>query len=233
MNAIIKIRTKVLNEAGSLEYQIIETTVGRVLFNEVVPEKAGYFNEVLTKKNLRDIIGQILKVTSVPETAEFLDKIKDMGYGFAFKGGLSFSLGDIIIPPEKLPLIDDANKKVDGIMGNYNMGLITNNERYNQIIDVWTSTNSHLTSLAMKRISEDQQGFNSVYMMLDSGARGSKEQIRQLTGMRGLMAKPKNRLQEGERLLKTLSFQTLKKDSPFWNTLSRHTEREKDSLIRP
>jgi DNA-directed RNA polymerase subunit beta' len=201
LNATIKIRTKVLNEEGALEYQIIDTTVGRVLFNEVVPEKAGYFNEVLTKKNLRDIIGQILKVTSVPETAEFLDKIKSMGYGFAFKGGLSFSLGDIIIPPEKLPLIDEANKKVDGIMGNYNMGLITNNERYNQIIDVWTSTNSHLTSLAMKRISEDQQGFNSVYMMLDSGARGSKEQIRQLTGMRGLMAKPKKSTSGGGEII--------------------------------
>ncbi|MGB2086207.1 MAG: DNA-directed RNA polymerase subunit beta' [Flavobacteriaceae bacterium] len=201
LNATIKIRTKVLNEGGELDYQIIDTTVGRVLFNEVVPERAGYFNEVLTKKNLRDIIGQILKVTSVPETAEFLDKIKDMGYGFAFKGGLSFSLGDIIIPPEKLPLIDDANKKVDGIMGNYNMGLITNNERYNQIIDVWTSTNSHLTSLAMKRISEDQQGFNSVYMMLDSGARGSKEQIRQLTGMRGLMAKPKKSTAGGGEII--------------------------------
>ena len=201
LNAMIKIRAKDLNEAGELEYKIIETTVGRVLFNEVVPENAGFFNEVLTKKNLRDIIGQILKVTSVPETAEFLDKIKNMGYGFAFKGGLSFSLGDIIIPPEKQPLIDEANGKVDNIMGNYNMGLITNNERYNQIIDVWTSTNSHLTSLAMKRISEDQQGFNSVYMMLDSGARGSKEQIRQLTGMRGLMAKPKKSTAGGGEII--------------------------------
>ena len=191
LNAMIKIRTKVLNEEGALEYQIIDTTVGRVLFNEVVPEAAGFFNVVLTKKNLREIIGDVLKVTSVPETAAFLDKIKEMGYGFAFKGGLSFSLGDIIIPPEKLTMIDEANGQVDGVIGNYNMGLITNNERYNQVIDIWTSTNAKLTELAMKRISEDQQGFNSVYMMLDSGARGSKEQIRQLTGMRGLMAKPK------------------------------------------
>jgi len=191
LNASIKIRIKVINEAVGDQYKIIKTTVGRVLFNEVVPEKAGYFNEVLTKKNLRDIIGIILNVTGVPQTADFLDKIKDMGYAFAFKGGLSFSLGDIIIPPEKSPLIEEANAKVDNVLGNYNMGLITNNERYNQIIDIWTSTNSHLTSLSMKRISEDQQGFNSVYMMLDSGARGSKEQIRQLTGMRGLMAKPK------------------------------------------
>ena len=145
----------------------------------------------MTKKSLRGIIGGILKVTSVPETADFLDKIKDMGFSFAFKGGLSFSLGDIIIPKEKTELIDQANDQVDGIIANYNMGLITNNERYNQVIDIWTSTNATLTELAMKRISEDQQGFNSVYMMLDSGARGSKEQIRQLTGMRGLMAKPK------------------------------------------
>ena len=191
LNAIIKIRAKDYNEAGELVYQIIETTVGRVLFNQTVPEKAGYINEVLTKKSLRDIIGNILKITSVPETAEFLDQIKNLGYGFAFRGGLSFSLGDIIIPEEKQGMIDDANEQVEGIMANYNMGLITNNERYNQVIDIWTSTNAGLTELAMKRIREDQQGFNSVYMMLDSGARGSKEQIRQLTGMRGLMAKPK------------------------------------------
>src|SRR6056300_1283684 len=191
LNAGIKVRAKDFNEAGELVYQIIKTTVGRVLFNMVVPEEAGYVNQVLNKKSLRDIIGDILSVTSVPVTADFLDKIKTMGYEFAFKGGLSFSLGDIIIPPEKHEMIADANGQVEGIMANYNMGLITNNERYNQVIDVWTSTNAMLTELAMKRLREDQQGFNSVYMMLDSGARGSKEQIRQLTGMRGLMAKPK------------------------------------------
>ncbi|SHJ08929.1 DNA-directed RNA polymerase subunit beta' [Mesonia phycicola] len=191
LNASIKVRAKDFNEEGELVYQIIDTTVGRVLFNEEVPEKAGFINEVLTKKSLRDIIGNILKVTSVPETGEFLDKIKSLGYGFAFRGGLSFSLGDIIIPQEKYEMIDEANEQVEGIMANYNMGLITNNERYNQVIDIWTATNANLTELAMKRIREDKQGFNSVYMMLDSGARGSKEQIRQLTGMRGLMAKPK------------------------------------------
>ncbi|WP_053977411.1 DNA-directed RNA polymerase subunit beta' [Mangrovimonas xylaniphaga] len=191
LNARIKVRTKDFNEAGELTTQIIQTTVGRVLFNEKVPAAAGYINQVLTKKSLRDIIGNILKVTSVPETAAFLDDIKGLGYRFAFQGGLSFSLGDIIIPAEKHSMIDKANTLVDGIMANYNMGLITNNERYNQVIDIWTSTNAELTELSMKRIREDQQGFNSVYMMLDSGARGSKEQIRQLTGMRGLMAKPK------------------------------------------
>ncbi|WP_271770233.1 DNA-directed RNA polymerase subunit beta' [Aquimarina algiphila] len=201
INANIKVRTKDINEEGEVVTKIIETTTGRVLFNEKVPEKAGYINEVLTKKSLRDIIGGILKVTSVPETAEFLDEIKTLGYNFAFQGGLSFSLGDIIIPKEKHTMIADANAKVDDIVGNYNMGLITNNERYNQVIDIWTSTNAELTELSMKRIREDQQGFNSVYMMLDSGARGSKEQIRQLTGMRGLMAKPKKASSAGGEII--------------------------------
>jgi len=201
LNASIKVRTLDINEDGKLAPAIIETTVGRVLFNDKVPQAAGYINEVLTKKSLRDIIGDVLKVTSVPETADFLDEIKTLGYKFAFQGGLSFSLGDIIIPPEKHTMIASANKKVDGIMGNYNMGLITNNERYNQVIDIWTSTNAELTELSMKRIREDQQGFNSVFMMLDSGARGSKEQIRQLTGMRGLMAKPKKSTAGGGEII--------------------------------
>ncbi|MRI00400.1 DNA-directed RNA polymerase subunit beta' [Kriegella sp. EG-1] len=201
LNAGIKVRAKDFNENGELVNQIIPTTVGRVLFNMEVPEQAGYVNDVLNKKSLRDIIGQILAVTDVPTTAAFLDKIKTMGYEFAFKGGLSFSLGDIIIPQEKHEMIAEANGQVDGIMANYNMGLITNNERYNQVIDVWTSTNAMLTELAMKRIREDQQGFNSVYMMLDSGARGSKEQIRQLTGMRGLMAKPKKSTAGGGEII--------------------------------
>ncbi len=201
LNASIKVRVKDLNEQGKLETMLIETTVGRVLFNSVVPEKAGFVNTVLNKKSLRDIIGRILSLTDVPTTADFLDKIKTMGYDFAFRGGLSFSLGDIIIPEEKLEMISDANEQVDGIMMNYNMGLITNNERYNQVIDVWTSTNAMLTEMAMKRIREDQQGFNSVYMMLDSGARGSKEQIRQLTGMRGLMAKPKKSTAGGGEII--------------------------------
>ncbi|WP_405383427.1 DNA-directed RNA polymerase subunit beta' [Maribacter sp. LLG6340-A2] len=201
LNAGIKVRAKDFNEEGELVYKIIPTTVGRVLFNMEVPEEAGYINDVLNKKSLRDIIGGILAVTDVPTTADFLDRIKNLGYDFAFRGGLSFSLGDIIIPKEKHEMIADANGQVDGIMANYNMGLITNNERYNQVIDVWTSTNAQLTELAMKRIREDQQGFNSVYMMLDSGARGSKEQIRQLTGMRGLMAKPKKSTAGGGEII--------------------------------
>ncbi|GAK99271.1 DNA-directed RNA polymerase beta subunit [Nonlabens ulvanivorans] len=191
INAPVKCRIDLLQPDGSYKAEVIETTAGRVIFNQAVPDEAGYINEVLTKKALRDIIGDILKVTDVPRTAALLDEIKDMGYGFAFRGGLSFSLGDIMIPDEKQAMIDAANTKVDAIRGNYGMGLITQNERYNQVIDVWTATNAELTELAMKNIREDNQGFNSVFMMLDSGARGSKEQIRQLTGMRGLMAKPK------------------------------------------
>ena len=201
LNAGIKVRTKDIDENGDQITKIIATTVGRVLFNEVVPPAAGYINEVLTKKNLRGIIGGILKATDIPTTGDFLDEIKNMGYKFAFQGGLSFSLGDIIIPVEKQSMIDEANKEVDVIVGNYNMGMLTQKERYNQVIDVWGSTNNRLTELSMKNLREDQQGFNSVYMMLDSGARGSKEQIRQLTGMRGLMAKPKKSTAGGGEII--------------------------------
>ena len=201
LNAAIKVRARDLDEEGNSVIKIIETTVGRVLFNEVVPKEAGYINEVLTKRSLRDIIGNVLKVTSVPETGKFLDAIKNMGYKFAFQGGLSFSLGDIIIPQEKYDMIKTANTQVDSIISSYNMGMLTNKERYNQVIDVWSSTNNRLTELSMKRLREDKQGFNSVFMMLDSGARGSKEQIRQLTGMRGLMAKPKKSTAGGGEII--------------------------------
>ena len=201
LNAGINVRTLDIDENGEQVRRIIKTTVGRVLFNEVVPAKAGYINEVLTKKNLRGIIGGILKATDIPTTGDFLDEIKNMGYKFAFQGGLSFSLGDIIIPKEKQGMIDAANKEVEVIVGNYNMGMLTQKERYNQVIDIWGRTNNDLTELSMKRLREDQQGFNSVYMMLDSGARGSKEQIRQLTGMRGLMAKPKKSTAGGGEII--------------------------------
>ncbi|MBT4780529.1 MAG: DNA-directed RNA polymerase subunit beta' [Polaribacter sp.] len=201
LNAGIKVRTQDVDENGAQVTKIIATTVGRVLFNEVVPPAAGYINEVLTKKNLRGIIGAVLKATDIPTTGDFLDEIKNMGYKFAFQGGLSFSLGDIIIPKEKIGMIAEANKEVDGIISNYNMGMLTQKERYNQVIDIWGRTNNDLTELSMKRLREDQQGFNSVYMMLDSGARGSKEQIRQLTGMRGLMAKPKKSTAGGGEII--------------------------------
>jgi len=189
LNAVVKVKTKV-REGEELVERLVETTVGRVLFNQIVPTQVGFVNELLTKKSLRSIISRILALTDFPTTAAFLDKMKDLGYRSAFEGGLSFSLGDILIPDKKKDLIANAIEQVEGIKTNYNMGLITNNERYNQVIDVWTNTNATLTEMVMRRMTEDQDGFNSVYMMLDSGARGSKEQIRQLAGMRGLMAKP-------------------------------------------
>lgn len=189
LHAIIKVKTKVL-EGDVLTERLVETTVGRVLFNQVVPDSVGYINELLTKKSLREIIGKILNLTNVPVSAKFLDDIKELGFYNAFKGGLSFGLGDIIVPEDKKNMIAGAIKQVDTVKTNYNMGLITNNERYNQVIDIWTNTNAMLTEKVMKHMREDREGFNPVYMMLDSGARGSKEQIRQLSGMRGLMAKP-------------------------------------------
>lgn len=190
IHASIKVKTTDVDEEGKQVRRIIETTCGRVLFNELVPNEVGYIDEVLTKKALRTIISRVLAVCGTARTAHFLDDIKDLGYQMAFKGGLSFNLDDVIIPDEKDKMVDKANKEVEEVMANYNMGLITNNERYNQIIDIWTHTNTRLTQKLMDRISTDKQGFNSIYMMMDSGARGSKEQIRQLSGMRGLMAKP-------------------------------------------
>ncbi len=189
LHAVIKVRINTFEDDKPVS-RVIETTVGRILFNQVVPQKYGYINQLLTKKALRDIIGSILKKTGTASTAKFLDDIKDLGFTMAFRGGLSFNLDDVIVPEIKESLIEDAMAEVDEVVGNYNMGFITNNERYNQIIDIWTHTNSKLTITLMNQLSNDKQGLNPVYMMLDSGARGSKEQIRQLCGMRGLMAKP-------------------------------------------
>ena len=183
-------------------YRIFEnTTVGRVIFNQVVPPEVGYINELLTKKSLRDIIGTVVKVCGVARTAQFLDDIKSIGYTMAFKGGLSFNLADVIIPQEKAELVEAGYNQVEEIQSSFNMGLITNNERYNQIIDIWTTTNSRLTNMVTKTIEADQQGFNPIFMMLDSGARGSKEQIRQLCGMRGLMAKPQKSGSTGAEII--------------------------------
>jgi DNA-directed RNA polymerase subunit beta' len=189
LHAFIKVKTHIIENGNSVN-KLIETTVGRVLFNEVVPRNAGYINDVLTKKALRDIISQVLKTCGIAQTARFLDDIKDLGFKMAFKGGLSFNLNDVLIPAAKAELVSKAQAEVEEVRNNYNMGFITNNERYNQIIDIWTRTNTRITETLMKQLIADKQGFNAVYMMLDSGARGSKEQIRQLGGMRGLMAKP-------------------------------------------
>ncbi len=190
LHAFINMKVKVKTKTGEFEEQLIETTVGRALFNQIVPEESGYINELLTKRSLRDIIGDVVKTTGMARAALFLDEIKDLGFNMAFKGGLSFNLQDLNIPDAKADLIDQATREVEEVMNNYNMGFITNNERYNQIIDIWTRINNRLTANVMDILAKDNQGFNSVYMMLDSGARGSKEQIRQLCGMRGLMAKP-------------------------------------------
>lgn len=198
LHAFIKIKAKTKEKDGTIVSKIIDTTVGRVLFNQMVPEEVGYINQLLTKKSLRDIIGEVVKVTGMARAAQFLDDIKELGFQMAFRGGLSFNLEDINIPEAKVTLIEQATKEVDEVMNNYNMGFITNNERYNQIIDIWTRINNRLTANVMDILSNDNQGFNSVYMMLDSGARGSKEQIRQLAGMRGLMAKPQKSGSGGE-----------------------------------
>jgi len=198
LHAFIKVKAFVKERDGQILNKIIETTVGRVLFNQHVPVEVGYINELLTKKSLRDIIGEVVKNTGMARAAQFLDDIKELGFKMAFQGGLSFNLKDINIPAEKVTLIAQASKQVEEVMGNYNMGFITNNERYNQIIDIWTRINNRLTANVMEILSTDNQGFNSVYMMLDSGARGSKEQIRQLAGMRGLMAKPQKSGSGGE-----------------------------------
>ncbi len=190
LHAIIKVKVQDVDENGEFFNHIIETTVGRVMFNENVPPEAGYINKLLTKKSLRTIISDVFNISGNSTTVAFLDDIKDLGYTMAYRGGLSFNLGDVIIPETKATIVGEGYKEVEEVMSNYNMGFITNNERYNQVIDIWTHVNSKLTQTVMNNLSTDKQGFNSVYMMLDSGARGSKEQIRQLCGMRGLMAKP-------------------------------------------
>ena len=201
LHAEVNVRLPKVMSDPSQGYHMVKTTAGRILVNQLVPAEVGYINEILTKKSLRDIIGNVLKVSGVARTAQFLDDIKNLGYKMAFKGGLSFNLGDVIIPEEKAKLVNDGYAQVESIQANYNLGLITNNERYNQVVDIWTTTNAKLTNIVEKQISTDNQGFNPVYMMLHSGARGSKEQIRQLCGMRGLMAKPQKSGSTGAEII--------------------------------
>ncbi len=202
IHARINVRIKEYDENGKLHTEMIKnTTAGRVIVNKFRPKEVGYINQLLTKKSLRDIIGNVIEKAGVAKTAQLLDDIKNLGYQMAFKGGLSFNLLDVIIPEEKEDLIKAGYEEVDKIVDDYNMGFITNNERYNQIIDVWTRVNKQLTDVLMKKFVADKQGFNPVYMMLDSGARGSKEQIRQLSGMRGLMAKPQKAGAEGGQII--------------------------------
>ena len=201
LHANIKVKADFRNPDGSLTNKLIETTVGRVIFNQHVPKTVGFINTLLTKKALREIIGDIIKWTSVPITAKFLDDIKTLGYRMAFRGGLSFNINDLIIPEIKQLLIDNAQTEVDEVWDNYNMGLITNNERYNQIIDIWSRVDTKVTETLIQELAANKQGFNSVYMMLDSGARGSKQQIKQLAGLRGLMAKPRKSGSSGSEII--------------------------------
>ena len=202
LHAPVSIVVDDIDENGKPIRHLVEnTSVGRVLVNQYVPKEIGYVNEILSKKSLRTIISRVIKHCGIPRSAQFLDDIKNLGYYMAFKGGLSFNLGDVLIPAEKDEYVREGYEQVNEVLNNYSMGFITNNERYNQIIDIWTHVNSRLANTLMKQISEDQQGFNPVYMMLDSGARGSKDQIRQLSGMRGLMAKPQKSGAEGGQII--------------------------------
>mgnify|MGYP001775568241 CR=1 FL=1 len=202
LHAIVSVVVDDIDSEGNPVKHLVEkTSVGRILFNQYVPNEIGYVNEIISKKSLRGIISRVIKSCGIPRSAKFLDDIKNLGYRMAFKGGLSFNLGDIIIPAEKEEYVNEGYREVEEVMNNYSMGFITNTERYNQIIDIWTHVNSRLTDTLMKQLSSDNQGFNSVYMMLDSGARGSKDQIRQLSGMRGLMAKPQKSGAEGGQII--------------------------------
>jgi DNA-directed RNA polymerase subunit beta' len=201
LHANIKVKVDVRENDGTIRRKLIDTTVGRVLFNQFVPKEVGYINALLTKKSLREIIGDIIKITNVPKTAKFLDDIKQLGFRTAFQGGLSFNINDLIIPSIKEEVLDNAKGEVDEVWDNYNMGLITNNERYNQIVDIWSRVDTRITETLIRELSTDKQGFNSVYMMLDSGARGSKQQIKQLCGIRGLMAKPRKSGSTGSEII--------------------------------
>jgi len=201
LHAWIKVKANIRNADGLLEHKLIETTVGRVIFNQFVPVEVGFVNALLTKKNLREIIGDIIEITNIPKTAKFLDDIKQLGFRTAFQAGLSFSINDLIIPDIKEQLLENAKGEVDEVWENYNMGLITNNERYNQIVDIWSRVDTRLTETLIRELATDKQGFNSVYMMLDSGARGSKQQIKQLAGIRGLMAKPRKSGSTGSEII--------------------------------
>jgi DNA-directed RNA polymerase subunit beta' len=190
-----------VREGGVLVNKLIETTVGRVLFNQHTPKPVGFVNQLLTKKSLRDIIGDIIKITDVPTTAKFLDDIKTLGFRMAFRGGLSFNVNDLVVPETRHALLEAAKVEVEEVWENYNMGLITNNERYNQVIDIWGRVDTRITDTLIREMATDKQGFNSVYMMLDSGARGSKTQVKQLVGIRGLMAKPRKSGSTGSEVI--------------------------------
>jgi DNA-directed RNA polymerase subunit beta' len=201
LHSVVKCRVRVKNADGTFGIKLIETTIGRLIFNQVVPAEVGYVNMMLGKKQLKEVIAQILAETNIPTTAKFLDDIKKLGFYYSFKGGLSFNLIDVLVPSNKEQLVKAATEKVDEIYESYQMGFITDKERFNQVVDIWTGTDNRMTNQLMKQITEDKQGFNSIFMMLDSGARGSKQQIKQLSGMRGLMAKPRKSGSTGSEVI--------------------------------
>ena len=202
LHAPINVMVDDVDENGNpIRHLVKDTSVGRVMVNEYVPKEIGYINKILSKKSLRDVISAVIKRCGIPRSAKFLDDVKNLGYRMAFQGGLSFNLGDVLIPEEKEQIVSDGYKQVEEVMENYQMGFISDKERYQQIIDIWTQVNARLTNILMKQMAEANQGFNAIYMMLDSGARGSKDQIRQLAGMRGLMAKPQKAGAEGGQII--------------------------------
>jgi len=202
LHAPINVMVDDIDENGNpIRHLVKDTSVGRVMVNEFVPKEIGYINKILSKKSLRDVISAVIKRCGIPRSAKFLDDVKNLGYRMAFQGGLSFNLGDVLIPEEKEQIVAEGYKQVEEVMDNYQMGFISDKERYQQIIDIWTQVNARLTNVLMKQMAEANQGFNAIYMMLDSGARGSKDQIRQLAGMRGLMAKPQKAGAEGGQII--------------------------------
>ncbi|MDE5683988.1 MAG: DNA-directed RNA polymerase subunit beta', partial [Muribaculaceae bacterium] len=202
LHAPINVMVDDVDENGNpIRHLVKDTSVGRVMVNEYVPKEIGYINKILSKKSLRDVISAVIKRCGIPRSAKFLDDVKNLGYRMAFQGGLSFNLGDVLIPEEKEQIVSEGYKQVEEVMENYQMGFISDKERYQQIIDIWTQVNARLTNILMKQMAEANQGFNAIYMMLDSGARGSKDQIRQLAGMRGLMAKPQKAGAEGGQII--------------------------------
>ncbi len=201
LHAQVKVMVDDRDDNGNAFKHIVETSVGRIIVNGIIPDEVGYVNKIISKKSLRDIIADVIKSVGFAEACEFLDGIKNLGYRMAYLAGLSFNLDDIIIPPEKAELIEKGNEEVRRITNDYSMGFITDNERYNQVIDTWTHVNNDISNILLKEMTQADQGFNAVFMMLDSGARGSKDQIKQLSGIRGLMAKPQKAGAEGAQII--------------------------------
>ena len=209
-HALVKCMVDDIDENGKPIRHIVETSVGRIIVNEIIPKELGFFNGIISKKSLRSLISVVIKKVGMARACSFLDGIKNLGYKMSYLAGLSFNLDDIIVPPEKADIVKKGQDEVDEVTANFDMGLITDKERYNQVIDAWTHVNDNLKKAVMKHMTEADQGFNAVFMMLDSGARGSADQIAQLAGMRGLMAKPQKAGAEGNSIIENPILNNLK-----------------------